>query len=125
VWRVGGGGLVRDPGCHQPAVAARDEAEEVVALEEVRAARRGRSEIVPGEKREPQVPTQTEIHGAIELVHAGGRHETRILVPTHALVHVLLDEPIGDAERARALVARRAGDGPEPGFPDEAAHADA
>src|SRR5438094_704947 len=44
--------LVRDAGFHQPAVAARDEAEEVVALEEVRAGRLARSEIVPTSWRE-------------------------------------------------------------------------
>ena len=118
--------LVGDARLDQPAVATRDDAKEVVALEEVRAGRRRRTKIVSGEVREPQVVTQTQVQGAIQLVHPVARQEPRVAaVRTHTLVHILLDEPIRDAERARALEAPRAGSSLPPGFADKAADAEA
>src|SRR5712692_5205900 len=92
--------LVGDARLDQPAVATRDDAEEVVALEEVRAGRRCRTEIVSGEEREPQVATQTQVQGAIQLVHPAARQERRLgALQTHAPVRTLLDEPVRDPER--------------------------
>ena len=69
--------LVGDAGVDDPAVAARDEAQQVVALEEVRAELRRLVQVVARQEREPDVVPEPQVHGAVDLVDAGLVEEDR------------------------------------------------
>src|SRR5438094_5518805 len=110
--------LVGDPGLDHPAIAARDEAQEVVTLEEVGAERRRpygrRARLVARGEGEAQVVPEPQVEGAVELVHAEAVQERRLECRgRRAPVHVALDEAVRDADGGRALeVAHDAGGRP-------------
>src|SRR5207244_8950753 len=101
--RLGGG-----PRLEHPAVAARDEANEGGALEEVRAERRRtqgrRAQVVAGEEGEAQVVAEPQVERAVELVHPGAVQERRLARGRRrAPVHVALDEAVREADGGRTL----------------------